>query len=71
MTPEQFVAVAGALAALLASVGVLIGQVRATHKLVNSRLDELIALTRKAALAEGRLSERENPGQNPGSGTST
>jgi hypothetical protein len=71
MTPEQFVAVAGALAALLASVGVLIGQVRATHKLVNSRLDELIALTRKAALAEGRLSEREHPGQNPGSGTST
>jgi hypothetical protein len=71
MSPEQFVAILGALATLIGALAVLIGQVRKTHELVNSRMDELLVLTKKSALAEGRLFEREYPGQNPGSGTST
>lgn len=44
-----------ALTALTVAVGALIRSVRETHKLVNSRMDELLRLTSAASLAEGKL----------------
>lgn len=47
--------------AIFTQLVVLIGifyQVRQTHKLVNSRMTELVDLTRKSALAEGKEEER-------------
>lgn len=35
-----------------------------THKLVNSRMDELLELTRKAAKAEGKKEEKDSTEQN-------
>lgn len=55
MTVEQFVAVLGALATLIAAMTALLVQARATHALVNSRMTELLELTQKSARAEGAL----------------
>ena len=71
MTVDQFVTVVGALTALVAAVGAVFVQVRQTHELVNHRMTELLDVTKQSALAQGALAERREPGQNPGSGTST
>ena len=49
-----------AIAVLIASLLGVWQQLRKTHELVNSRMTELVELTRRAALAEGRLSQRES-----------
>ena len=57
---------AGLLTAAAAIIGALAGlfaQMRATHALVNSRMSELLDLTRRASLAQGRLAQREGNGE--------
>jgi len=55
---EQFIAILGALAVLIGAVAGAIAQLRQTHALVNSRMTELLALTRSGAHAEGVLEEK-------------
>jgi hypothetical protein len=55
MSAAELTAVLGALTALVVAVGALLVQVRQLHGLVNSRMGELLALTRRAALAEGKI----------------
>jgi hypothetical protein len=59
-----------AVTALLVAVTALVGawvslyrEVRKTHELVNSRVDELVALTRAASRAEGRLAAKQGNGE--------
>jgi hypothetical protein len=61
---EQFVAIMGSITALIGAVTVAIVQLRQTHSLVNSRMSELLDVTKRASLAEGRL---EGPGPPGGS----
>lgn len=67
MTPEQFVAIIGALTALIIAVTAAWVQLRATHQLVNGRMQELLQLTRDSSKAEGKL---EGPAA-PSSGASS
>jgi hypothetical protein len=60
MSPEQFSGLLTAIAVLIASLLGVWQQLRKTHELVNSRMTELVDLTRRAALAEGRLSQKES-----------
>lgn len=53
MTPEQLVAVLGAITALIVAVGAVYVQVLRTHQLVNGRMNELLEATRSSAHAEG------------------
>jgi hypothetical protein len=53
MTPEQFVTILGAVTALLIAVTGLYVQVTRLHQQVNSRMTELLSLTRSSAHAEG------------------
>jgi hypothetical protein len=55
MSPEQFVAVLGAVTALVIAVSGVFIQVRQTHQLVNSRMTQLVNLTRDSSLAQGKL----------------
>lgn len=55
MSVEQFVAILGALAALATATAALVLQVREYHKAVNSKMDQVLELTRAAAYAEGEL----------------
>jgi len=55
VTPEQFVAILTALTALVGAMVAVLRQVHQTHALVNSRMEELLALTRTSSRAEGRL----------------
>ena len=55
MSPEQLVAVVGALATIAIALVRLYGEIRSVHHLVNSRMTELLDLTRKAARAQGVL----------------
>lgn len=59
MTVEQFVAILGAITALIVAVGAVFAQVRQTHQLVNSRMTELLAVAKQASHAEGVLDERQ------------
>lgn len=56
MTPEQLVAVLGAITALIVAVGAVYVQVLRTHQLVNGRMNELLEATRSSAHAEGVIS---------------
>jgi hypothetical protein len=56
VTAQEFVTLLGALTALTGAVTALIVQARQTHALVNSRMTELLELTRSASRAEGQLS---------------
>jgi hypothetical protein len=58
MSAAELTAVLGALTALVVAVGALLVQVRQLHGLVNSRMGELLMLTRRAALAEGKLTTK-------------
>jgi len=55
MSVEQFVTIIGALTALIVAVTAALVQLRQTHELVNSRMTELLEVTRGAARAEGKL----------------
>lgn len=48
-------AVAAGLAITLTAIGALYVQIAKTHRLVNSRMSELLELTRTASRAEGQL----------------
>jgi hypothetical protein len=54
MTPEQFTAILVALTGLLGAIGALFVQLGRTHRLVNSRMDELLRLTRASGVTEGQ-----------------
>ncbi len=59
MTAQDWTVVIGSIATALvlviAAVGRVLVQVQATHNLVNSRMTELLELTRTSARAEGKL----------------
>ena len=55
MTIEQFIAIMCALAALLGGVARCIAELRAYHRAVNSKMDQLLALTASSSRAAGRL----------------
>lgn len=63
MTPEQFVAIIVASTALIAAITAMLVQLRRTHDLVNSKMTELLELTRRSARAEGVLEARELMGR--------
>jgi len=75
MSWEQFAMVMTAFAAVLGGVAGLLVQVRETHKLVNSRMTQMLVLVEKAAGAAGEKRGREfnppaplpsiDPGQDP------
>ncbi len=54
----QIVAILGAITALIGAMVQLIREVRRTHRLVNSRMDELLALTASSSRAEGVLEHK-------------
>ncbi len=59
---QQFVlALLGALTALLVALGGLFVQFRQLKVQMNSRLDELVAINRSAAHAEGKLEGEASP----------
>ena len=73
MTPEQFAAIMVAFAA----ASLLLAELRAYHKAVNSKMDALLELTATSSYAEGKLgaadsdvgkSPTENQGNPPPSG---
>jgi hypothetical protein len=53
--------VTSALAALVTCFVALRHEIHETHKIVNSRMDELLALTRQASRAEGAKQEHDRP----------
>ena len=55
MTPEGVAALLVGAAALIGSLLGVWREVRQLHHLVNSRMTDLVNLTRAASLAEGRL----------------
>lgn len=63
----------GALTALLVAMTAAVAQLRQTHAIVNSRMTELVDLTRRASFAEGKLSASvgESPTQDGGSSPQT
>jgi hypothetical protein len=65
VTVDQFVAVIGAFTALLVAVTALAVQVHAWHKQINSRMDQLLEITRSAAIAEGKLEGPAARGSGP------
>ncbi len=58
MTVEQFVAILVAFTGLIAAIAGVLRQLHQTHDLVNSRMTELLAVTKAAAHAQGRLDEK-------------
>ena len=65
MTPEQLVAVLGAITALVVAFGAIFRELRSLKTHVNSRMDQLIDLTATSSKAEGVLQERESVGHSP------
>ena len=55
MTPEQATALIIAITGLVAALSAVWAQLRQTHKLINSRMTELIDTTRLAAQLGGQL----------------
>lgn len=55
MTVGELTALVVATASVLGAMAAILREVRQTHRLVNSRMDELLALTAKSSRAEGRL----------------
>jgi hypothetical protein len=60
MEPEIAIAAISAIAAIVAGFFKLLAEIHSTHKLVNSRMTELLELTRRSSRAEGRLAGRES-----------
>lgn len=61
MSPEQLVAVMGALTALVVAVGGVYVQIRQLSRRVDGRLEQLLELTATSAHAQGVLEEQEAP----------
>jgi len=61
LSPEQFVAILGGLAVLLAAVARCIAELRAYHAAVNSKMDALLELTATSSRAEGKLEGQSEP----------
>lgn len=59
MTPEQATALIVAVTGLVGALGVVFAQLRQTHKLINSRMTELIETTKLASLKTGELEGRD------------
>jgi hypothetical protein len=59
----QLAAVLTGLAAVLVGLAQVIRELRSYHRAVNSRMDELLELTKTSSRAEGRL---ERPASNVG-----
>ena len=55
MDPQIAIAAISAMAAIVLGYFRLMTEVRETHRVVNSRMDELLELTRVAAFARGKL----------------
>lgn len=57
-TPADIIALVGAVGLLITAIAAatakILGAIHNIHRDVNSRMDELVSETRKAALAEGR-----------------
>ena len=62
MSGDDWVRIIGAIAAgivlILGALAAVFQQIRATHSLVNSRMDELLMLTRTSGHAEGMLEQQ-------------
>jgi hypothetical protein len=61
VTTAEFVSIMGGITALIVAVTALVVQVVAYHRVVNSRMTELLALTAKSAHAEGLLDSSVPP----------
>jgi hypothetical protein len=61
VTPEQFVAILGAVTTAIVAIAGVYVQLHQLHAKVNGRLTELLVLTRAAALAEGKLEGLGHP----------
>jgi hypothetical protein len=59
ITPEQVTALIVALTGLVGALGVIIVQLRQTHKLVNGQTTAFTQTARFAALKEGELAGRD------------
>jgi hypothetical protein len=59
VTTQEFVTIMGALTALIVAVTALVVQVVAYHRVVNSRMTELLELTAKSSRAEGLLQSEQ------------
>jgi len=57
----QLAAVLTGLAAVLVGLAQVIRELRAYHRAVNSRMDELLELTRTSSRAEGKLAGPDEP----------
>lgn len=59
MTDTVAVAWIGSFTAILvAAIGLIVARINQVHNLVNSRMTELLDLTRSSAKAEGRVDEQ-------------
>jgi hypothetical protein len=65
MSGEDWVRIIGAVGAasvlIIAALGAVLAQVRATHNLVNGRLTQLLELTRSSSFAAGKLNITDEP----------
>jgi hypothetical protein len=68
MSAQEAAALITAFALLLGALGGILAQLRQTHGLVNSRMTELVELTKRASLAEGRLAQKADDSAQDGSG---
>jgi hypothetical protein len=58
MSAQDYIQIIGAIAA---AVVLIIGALERTHRMVNGRMTELLALTKAAAIAEGKLQGPDPP----------
>jgi len=65
MTPEQLVAILGAITALVVAVGAVFREIHQLKVHINSRMDQLIDLTATSSRAEGMLAEQRRVGDIP------
>jgi hypothetical protein len=60
LSPEQLLALMGIVTSVLGLLVKVWFEVRSVHHLVNSRMTELLALTKESASAAGALAQRES-----------
>jgi hypothetical protein len=65
MSPEGWAAITTVGLAVVAGMVTIFTQVKKTHELVNSRMTELLAITKSDAFRRGATSERDSPGATP------
>jgi hypothetical protein len=61
--PVQLAAIAAASTVFVACCGIVVAKINQVHNLVNSRMTELLEITKKASLAEGLKQGQESPHQ--------